>query len=248
MKILFHSGLAVGYFTAAVGFLIGCIIVFMLKRKSERFQGTFMGFSGGALLAFVCFELLPEAFAGKSFYYAVVGMICGVSITIFLEEKLIRWENKDVKKDNMLHMAFLIAFSVAIHTIPEGMSIGSIMHINRLEAFKMCFVIILHCIPEAMTLTFALKYSGYSFFKSLLCFLLLSIPMGVGSWVGYTLVGLLKEGFASFCFSFAGGVMLYITCGEIIPQSKQTWNGRMTTIGALGGFLLGVLLIVGITI
>lgn len=246
MKNLFHSGLAVAYFTALIGFLIGCISVFTLKRKSERFQGIFMGFSGGTLLAFVCFELLPEAFEGNGFYYAIIGMIFGVFVTIFLEEKLIRWENKIKTKDGIFHTALLIALSVGIHTIPEGMSIGSMVAVDFLEALKMCFVIILHCIPEAMALTFALKCSGYSFSKSFFCFLILSIPMGFGGWIGYALIGLLQETFASLCFSFAGGVMLYVTCGEIIPQSKQTWNGRMTTIGALGGFLVGVVLIAGI--
>jgi len=43
------------------------------------------------------------------------------------------------------------------------------------------------------------------------------------------------------CLSFAAGAMLYIVSGELIPESNKLYHGRMTAIGNIFGFLLGML-------
>ena len=43
-----------------------------------------------------------------------------------------------------------------------------------------------------------------------------------------------------FALSFAAGAMLYIVSGELIPESNQLYHGRMTAIGNIIGFLIGM--------
>ena len=35
--------------------------------------------------------------------------------------------------------------------------------------------------------------------------------------------------------------MLYVTCGEILPESKELWGGKLSTVGALLGMVIGIL-------
>ena len=35
--------------------------------------------------------------------------------------------------------------------------------------------------------------------------------------------------------------MLYIVSGELIPESNKLYNGRMTSLGNIAGFLIGML-------
>ena len=44
----------------------------------------------------------------------------------------------------------------------------------------------------------------------------------------------------AMCLSFAAGAMLYIVSGELIPESNQLYHGRMTAVGNIVGFLIGL--------
>jgi ZIP family zinc transporter len=37
--------------------------------------------------------------------------------------------------------------------------------------------------------------------------------------------------------------MLYISCGELLPESNNQWNGIAGTVGMLAGVILGLLMI-----
>ena len=42
------------------------------------------------------------------------------------------------------------------------------------------------------------------------------------------------------CLSFASGIMLYVVCGEMIPESSKLWDGVTSTIGILSGIIVGL--------
>jgi ZIP family zinc transporter len=41
----------------------------------------------------------------------------------------------------------------------------------------------------------------------------------------------------------AAGIILYIVCNELIPESRKIWNGRMTTVATIIGVVAGLLLL-----
>ena len=40
--------------------------------------------------------------------------------------------------------------------------------------------------------------------------------------------------------AFAGGAMIYIVSGELIPEANKLYHGRMTAIGNMLGLLIGI--------
>ena len=54
-------------------------------------------------------------------------------------------------------------------------------------------------------------------------------------------LGSISEAIISICLSFAAGAMLYIVSGELVPESNKLYKGRMTSIGNMLGFIVGIL-------
>ncbi len=235
----------VGYLTALSGFLAGGLIFFMSSRYNDRLHGALVGFSGGLLLAFACFELLPHAFFSGNFYMVILGMLLGVFLTAIVEERLLQtayhvkltgFQNKNIV------LWFCLLWGITLHNIPEGLAVGSLYCKSYFQGLRLCLIMSLHCLPEGLALAASMKERNVPARNILLSLILLSIPMAVGSLFGSVLYQRVPEAI-SFCFALAGGVMLYVTCGEVLPESRQIWRGRFTTLGALCGFTLGTMMI-----
>jgi ZIP family zinc transporter len=71
--------------------------------------------------------------------------------------------------------------------------------------------------------------------------LLAGVPTGLGALLGFVLGGISAQ-FISLCLGFAGGAMLYITCSELIPESRDLHRGRLSSIGLVLGIIAGLLI------
>jgi ZIP family zinc transporter len=86
-----------------------------------------------------------------------------------------------------------------------------------------------------------LKLGGINGLKILLYTILAGIPMGLGAFVG-ELLGEISNISICLCLSFAGGAMLYITCGELLPKTHNIYKGRISTIGMIIGIICGIII------
>ena len=66
------------------------------------------------------------------------------------------------------------------------------------------------------------------------------ITTGIGAFFGAILGGI-SQSLISLCLAFAAGAMLYIVSGELIPESKKLYKGRLASIGNIAGFILGII-------
>ena len=66
------------------------------------------------------------------------------------------------------------------------------------------------------------------------------VTTGIGAFFG-AIIGNISQEIIAICLSFAAGAMLYIVSGELVPESNKLYHGRMTAIGNIIGFLLGIL-------
>ena len=84
-----------------------------------------------------------------------------------------------------------------------------------------------------------LKNGGMKIYKIMFYVILSGIATGIGALIG-SLIGKVSEQIISICLSFAAGAMLYIVSGELIPESNRLYKGRMTSIGNVLGFIIGI--------
>ena len=84
-----------------------------------------------------------------------------------------------------------------------------------------------------------MKNGGMSTLKVIFYVILSGITTGIGAFFG-SLVGGISQTVIAICLSFAAGAMIYIVSGELTPESNKLYQGRMTAIGNIIGFVIGV--------
>ena len=84
-----------------------------------------------------------------------------------------------------------------------------------------------------------MKNGGMKVSKVIFLVVLSGITTGIGAFFGAVVGGISQE-IISFCLAFSAGAMIYIVSGELTPESNNLYKGRMTAIGYILGFIIGV--------
>lgn len=95
---------------------------------------------------------------------------------------------------------------------------------------SLAIAIALHDIPEGISISLPLKTGGISKHKSIILTALSGISTGIGAFFG-AIIGNISKTLIGISLSFAAGAMLYIISCEIIPESKKIYSGRISSIG-----------------
>lgn len=154
--------------------------------------------------------------------------------------------NAGGSKRDLWMAGVVIACAIALHNIPEGMSIGASFAAQTDEAiataFMLAVLIGLHNIPEGMAVSVPLIAGGMGRVKAVLLTAASGIPMALGALAGLWLGDIGPLGLSS-SLGFASGAMLYVVFGEIIPQAILMDRSRVPAILVVIGILIGMCLI-----
>jgi len=233
----------IGLFFGTFGTTIGGIIGVCFKKTSNKFLSFILAFASGLMLAIICFDLIPEAMQISSIVNVILGIIFGIIAMIvcdILVQKKFNSSNINKKNSNsLLKTGIIVSIGLALHNFPEGLAIGSGFGASLTLGYSLAIAICLHDIPEGISMAVPMKKGGMSKIKVIFYVILSGITTGIGAFFG-ALVGGISRQIISMCLSFAAGAMLYIVSGELIPESNKLYNGRMTAIGNMFGFLIGM--------
>ncbi len=140
----------------------------------------------------------------------------------------------------------IMASAIALHNLPEGMTIGASFANTKgsLEgsALILSILIGLHNIPEGMAISVPLINGGVKRRKAILITAISGAPTIIGALIGYYIGDIGVLGLA-LSLSFASGAMLYVTFGEIIPQSILMYKSKLPTFSVILGILVGLIVI-----
>ena len=84
-----------------------------------------------------------------------------------------------------------------------------------------------------------MKSGGMKVSKVIYYVVLSGITTGVGAFFFFFFGGISQE-IIALCLAFSAGAMIYIVSGELTPESSKLYQGRMSAIGNLIGFIIGV--------
>ena len=116
----------------------------------------------------------------------------------------------------------IMACAIALHNVPEGMTIGASYSSNDgvmgRSALMLAVLIGLHNIPEGMAVSVPLISGGMPKWKAVLITAATGIPTIIGALLGY-LLGEIGPLGLTVSLGFASGAMQYVVFGEILPQS-----------------------------
>ena len=140
----------------------------------------------------------------------------------------------------------VIACAIALHNIPEGMSIGASYNIDTEGGVSMALILAvligLHNIPEGMAVSVPLVAGGMKRIKAALLTAASGAPVVLGAWLGYWIGDIGAIGLAA-SLGFASGAMLYVVFGEIIPQAALMYRSKVPAFFVIIGMLIGMIII-----
>ena len=140
----------------------------------------------------------------------------------------------------------VMACAIALHNVPEGMTIGASYASNDgvmgSAALVLAVLIGLHNIPEGMAVSVPLISGGMPKWKAVLITACTGIPTILGALLGY-LLGEIGPMGLTVSLGFASGAMLYVVFGEILPQSILMYHSKLPAFSAIVGILVGLLII-----
>ncbi|KPU44613.1 zinc transporter ZupT [Oxobacter pfennigii] len=231
----------IGTLTGIAGTGMGGLMALLWKNPGNKFMSIILGASGGLMLSVVTFDLLPEAFELGGIPTSILGMMIGIFMTALIDEMLPDFNNIAKGRGKYFKMGLLLAFGLALHNFPEGLAIGSGFTAGRNIGISLALVIGLHDIPEGMAVAAPMSMSGVNKIKIFIFTIATAIPTGIGAFVG-GILGEISPVFVTLCLSFAGGTMLYIVCGDLIPKSRNLYEELLSTFGILFGIIIGIII------
>ena len=158
-------------------------------------------------------------------------------------------EHHSANKDSKLALfiaGVVMASAIALHNVPEGMTIGAAYASDNgvmgSAAIVLAVLIGLHNIPEGMAVSVPLIAGGMPKWKAVLITASSGIPTIIGALLGFILGEIGPLGLA-LSLGFASGAMLYVVFGEILPQAILMYHSKRPAFSAIGGMLLGLIII-----
>lgn len=188
-----------------------------------------IAFGGGALFSAVALVLVPEGvenltITGVCFWF-LLGGLCFLLLDLFLYR-------------HKAPMSQLVAMMSDF--IPEALALGAAIAAGGEQAVLLAGLMALQNLPEGFNASRELRASTRLKDRHIIsAFVLLALFGPVCGAIGfYYLIGFPVV--VSAIMVFAAGGILYVVFGDIAPQAKLE-NHWLTPMGAVAGFLLGVI-------
>jgi ZIP family zinc transporter len=251
MKSLLFITIIAGVIGTGFGGGIGAFFGY----KSEKSLSNVLGFASGVMLAIVCFDLIPESLSicieviGLHIIPSIVITICSMTlgilmvmlINVSMEKTLDNGFSNTVGKEskNLNRTGWIVLIAIAIHNLPEGMAIGSGGFLDSSRGIALALLIAIHNIPEGMSISCPLIAGGCSKFKGIMLSAISGVSTILGGVIGFLISGITPL-ISAICVIFAGGAMIYVTFGELLPQSIKLNASNYTPAYVILGITIGL--------
>nr|WP_310586742.1 ZIP family metal transporter [Telluribacter sp. SYSU D00476] len=240
---------------------LGASLVFFFKTINRRLLNLMLGFAAGVMIAASFWSLLAPAIQmakeqgnGPSWVPAVVGFLAGGAFLLLIDKTLPHLHNRlSVDKSEGIKTSWersvLLILAITLHNIPEGLAVGvafgALAHSSDVGALSGALVLTLGIglqnFPEGTAVSVPLRREGFSrgkaFFYGQLSGLVEPIAGVLGAYLVATMTPLLP-----YALSFAAGAMIFVVVEELIPESQTGDETDLSTIGAMLGFAVMMVL------
>ena len=232
----------VGALTVASTFLGG---LFALRVKDKLH--LVLGFSAGAIIGVVFFDLLPEAIAlgsrfSNRFRLSTDGVLCvvvvGFACYMILDRTFTMHRHTGLQKLSVgsYTRGDLGAGSLSLHSFLDGAAIGIAFQATSAIGFIVAVAVLVHDFSDGMNTVNLVLKSGGGARRALkwLCIDALAPVLGIMS----TLFIVIPAGLLAPMLAFISGSFLYISASELIPESHHTHPTKVTTFVTLCGMAI----------
>jgi zinc transporter, ZIP family len=239
---------------------LGAFPFFFFRRLPRRGYDGILGLGAGLMLAAATLGLLAEALNGvqgptgldtSHLAKVVFGFLAGVVLAALMDrfiphrhagghhEHIGHEGHTREQEPENLRRSYAIVGALSIHRIPEGLAIGAGFaagHGSRL-GWLLVMSVGLQNICEGVVMGAPLRLSGVSPWRGLLVTLASGLAVPLGALLGHALS---SSAVATLpvVLALAGGILIYVTSNEVIPESHSHGHEGTASAGVVLGFLL----------
>jgi len=248
-----------GLFTWSITAL-GAAMVFFFKEIKPKMLNLMLGFAAGIMIAASFWSLLMPAIEMSeeqgviAWMPAALGFLAGGAFLLSIDKILPHLHlglpiSKAEGMKTSWQRSTLLVMAITLHNIPEGLAVGVAFgalannpEIGTLAgAITLTIGIGLQNFPEGTAVSVPLRREGLSRLKAFnygqLSGFVEPIAAIFGAYMVLTITSLLP-----YALSFAAGAMIFVVIEELIPESQQGNETDFSTIGAMLGFTIMMVL------
>ena len=238
----------------------GAATVFLTKNVSRSLLNAMLGFAAGVMIAASFWSLLAPAIEMSEgsgvpgWIPATVGFLLGGAFLWVVDRILphlhlgLEIEQAEGIKTTWQRSVLLVT-AITLHNFPEGLAVGvafgavaaGLPAATLAGAIALAIGIGIQNFPEGLAVAMPLRREGFSRGKSFLYGQASGLVEPIAGVLGAAAV-LLMQPILPYALSFAAGAMIYVVVEELIPESQQGQDTHMSTIGAMLGFAVMMIL------
>lgn len=236
---------------AATG--LGALPILVRRDWSERTRILMLSAAGGVMLGATVFSLLVPALelvTSKSGSELQAALVVGGGILIGAfgiwglhavtpHEHFEKGREGPAARTLSRHALFVLA--ITLHNLPEGMSVGVAYGGGSEAGFPVALGIALQNIPEGFAVAAAMQADGSTLARSFWVSLASGLVEPIGGVLGAVAVSV-STAVLPWGLAIAGGAMLYVISGEIIPETHEKGREQLATLSLVAGFVLMMVL------
>ncbi len=242
---------------AATG--LGAAPMLLIRRLTDRWQDTLLGFAAGVMLAASFFSLIIPALdivehSGHSRSSAALTVLTAVLLgaaVLWLINRTVPHEHFIPQAHSPLHAAklrriWLFVLAITLHNVPEGLAVGVGFGGGDLaQGRTIALAIGLQNMPEGLAVAASLIGLNYRRSVAVGVALLTGLVEPLGGLLGAAATSL-SQPLLPWGLGFAAGAMLFVISNEIIPETHRQGHETMATGGVMVG--LAVMMYLDVTL
>lgn len=232
MRAAFEASLYI-FIIIFLGTVSGGVAVTLISKVLHKDTIYLHVFCGGILAGILGFDLIPEFMS----HYRPVGILAGISLGIFfmlLMDRFLHISSRtDIEHPETMMLLFL---ALLFHSIPAGIALGIEFNGEHFQNPVFLGAILIHHIPEGMVMMASVIYSKMKVSTFWIFCLVLSIAVGINTFLGITL-DFQSIKLRTMFMGIAVGTLGYVTFYELL------WKGLKShlTLKMFMAALLGIL-------
>lgn len=233
---------------------LGASFVFFFKTMNRVLLDGMLGFTGGVMIAASYWSLLAPAIemsTGEGFMKIVpvaVGFILG-AMFLFGLDKLLPHLHINFKQSEGVKTPWqrttLLTLAITLHNIPEGLAVGvlfggvaaGVPEATIAGAVTLAIGIGIQNFPEGIAVAMPLRRMGLSRRKSFMYGQASAVVEPVFGVLGALAVTFFTP-VLPYALAFAAAAMIYVVIEEVVPETQQSGNTDIATLGFVAGFVV----------
>ena len=236
---------------AGLSTLLGAVVVFVTKKKSERLITVSLGFAAGVMLSVSFTDLFPSARESLTLWagtrpgvlLSVAALAGGIALAWGIDQ-LVPHDDFDpaageAPHKNLFRVGFVSTLAIGLHNFPEGIATFMAGYEDVTLGFTIAAAIALHNIPEGISVAMPIWYATGSRRRAFRYTLISGLAEPLGAVLAFLVLRPFINDLAlGLLFGAVAGIMVYISVEELIPSSRQYGHDRAGLLATFAGVCL----------